>query len=70
MESTYPVYVSIGGTEPWIESEVNPDANAVLESRPMVTWEEFRATAPPYSLALDGYVDGPPAFSLPDFPLS
>ena len=35
----------------------------VIEPRVSKTWEQFCAEAPPYSIALDGYVEGPPAFS-------
>jgi hypothetical protein len=38
-----------------------------IEPRVTRSWEEFCAECPPYSIALDGYVEGPPAFS-PDGP--
>ncbi|MDJ0522863.1 MAG: hypothetical protein QNJ90_12415 [Planctomycetota bacterium] len=34
-----------------------------VEPRVMKTWDAFQAENPPFSIALDGYVDGPPSFS-------
>ncbi len=34
-----------------------------VEPRVTKTWEAFLAEAPPHSIALDGYVEGPPSFS-------
>lgn len=34
-----------------------------VEPRVTKTWNEFQEENPPFSMALDGYVDGPPAFS-------
>jgi hypothetical protein len=33
-----------------------------VEPRQIVTWREFLKEAPDYSIALDGYVEGPPHF--------
>ena len=35
----------------------------VVEPRVSKTWEAFCQETPPYSIALDGYVIGPPAFA-------
>ena len=34
-----------------------------IEPRTTKTWQRFQDENPPFSVALDGYVDGPPAFS-------
>lgn len=33
----------------------------IIEPREELTWDEFREETPPFSIALDGYVTGPPA---------
>ena len=35
-----------------------------VEPRKVITWEEFIKTKPPFSIALDGYVYGPPNINL------
>lgn len=37
--------------------------NLHVEPRKVITWEEFVSNAPEYSIALDGYVKGPPKFT-------
>ncbi len=44
------------------------DIKLVIEPRVVKTWEQFTAEAPPFSIALDGYVYGRPRYNLTEPP--